>query len=593
MSIPLIYDPTKITNNLKNILLISNLVKDYNIFVNSANSETFPIVFSDYSSHNINDVIELFTKLKIKSPYLSRIGVVFESRLASSKTLDNCKTLLFIPKLIKQFNITNIDFLACDTLNDPNWLAYYNLLQKETGVIVGASNDKTGNIKYGGDWVMESTGEDIETIYFNVNIMYYKYLLDTSNLIYPSGLATDNNYIYVLTKGGFSNLSNIIYKINLDGSINNSLWYVDNSPIRLKDPFYIVTNENYLYASNSANGTVSKINLVDGTMNNMNWVSGFTSLLGIVIYNSYMYVADSTTGYIGKIIMSDGSIVNMNWVNVGIGCTGITIYNDVMYVANGNGTIVTVNMNNGTILNNNWVTGLGNLRGINTKNNYLYVSDITNYSIIQININDGNINNLKYNGLTNNYHDLLILNNIMYGSNYTGGSIDNINLPDVTCFKEGTKILTENGYVVIEDLKKGDMIKTLNHNYLKIDTIAHSVHNNNSNNKINDKLYRLPKENYPELLEDLVITGGHSILIDKITREQIEATLKIVDSVYMTDGKIRLLACVDKRAKEYEVNGNNTIYHIALENDSDITNYGIYANGLLVESCSKQDIMKM
>ena len=156
--IPLIYDSSKITNNLKNILLISNLVNDYMLFFNSANSETFPIVFSDYSSHNINDVIQLFTTLQINSPYLLRIGIVFESILASSKTFNNCNTLLFIPKLIKQFNITNVDFLACDTLNDPNWVEYYNLLHRETGVIVGASNDKTGNIKYGGDWVMESTG---------------------------------------------------------------------------------------------------------------------------------------------------------------------------------------------------------------------------------------------------------------------------------------------------------------------------------------------------------------------------------------------------------------------------------------------------
>jgi hypothetical protein len=64
-------------------------------------------------------------------------------------------------------------------LNFPDWKAYYDIIQTNTNAIVGASNDMTGNIQYGGDWVMESTGTDIELIYFTSNIGYYKYLLGT------------------------------------------------------------------------------------------------------------------------------------------------------------------------------------------------------------------------------------------------------------------------------------------------------------------------------------------------------------------------------------------------------------------------------
>jgi hypothetical protein len=35
------------------------------------------------------------------------------------------------------------------------------------------------------------------------------------------------------------------------------------------------------------------------------------------------------------------------------------------------------------------------------------------------------------------------------------------------------------------------------------------------------------------------------------------------------------------------------IYHIALENDDPYMNYGIYANGLLVESCSKRYLKEL
>jgi hypothetical protein len=36
-----------------------------------------------------------------------------------------------------------------------------------------------------------------------------------------------------------------------------------------------------------------------------------------------------------------------------------------------------------------------------------------------------------------------------------------------------------------------------------------------------------------------------------------------------------------------------TIYHIALENDDYYMNYGVYANGLLVETCSKRYLKEL
>ena len=87
----------------------------------------------------------------------------------------------FIISVLREFSVKNIDYLACDTLNHPDWVNYYALLTKETGVIVGASRDKTGNIKYGGDWIMESTSENIAVIYFSKSIEYYRYLLGSAS----------------------------------------------------------------------------------------------------------------------------------------------------------------------------------------------------------------------------------------------------------------------------------------------------------------------------------------------------------------------------------------------------------------------------
>ena len=56
----------------------------------------------------------------------------------------------------------------------------------------------------------------------------------------------------------------------------------------------------------------------------------------------------------------------------------------------------------------------------------------------------------------------------------------------------------------------------------------------------------------------------------------------------VTDYKYRLLACLDERAKPYLEEGVFNIWHIALDHGNYYMNYGIYANGLLVETCSKR-----
>ena len=96
---------------------------------------------------------------------------------------------------------------------------------------------------------------------------------------------------------------------------------------------------------------------------------------------------------------------------------------------------------------------------------------------------------------------------------------------------------------------------------------------------------------YPEVFEDLIITGCHSILVDDfVNEEQKQKTIDVNGDTYVTDRKYRLPACADPRASIYENQGTYTIYHLALEHDDYYMNYGIYANGLLVETCSKRNL---
>jgi hypothetical protein len=163
------------------------------------------------------------------------------------------------------------------------------------------------------------------------------------------------------------------------------------------------------------------------------------------------------------------------------------------------------------------------------------------------------------------------------------------------CFKEGSKILTDNGYKPIEMLRKGDLVKTLKHGYKPIDMIGkRDIYNPAQKERIKDQLYKCSQEQYPELTEDLIITGCHSILVDRFTsQKQREKVIEINGDTYVTDNKYRLPACADERASVYEKKGSFTIYHIALENSDYYSNYGVYANGLLVETCSKRYLKEL
>ena len=165
----------------------------------------------------------------------------------------------------------------------------------------------------------------------------------------------------------------------------------------------------------------------------------------------------------------------------------------------------------------------------------------------------------------------------------------------VVCFKEGSMILTNKGYRLIQDLRKGDLIETYKHGLVAINMIGkRQMYHIGSQERIKDQLYVCRSDQYPEITEELVITGCHSILVDRfVDQEQRSAVVETLGQIYLTDAKARLPACVDKRAAVYEKAGHHTIYHIALDHHDYYMNYGVYANGLLVETCSKRYLKEL
>jgi surface protein len=169
----------------------------------------------------------------------------------------------------------------------------------------------------------------------------------------------------------------------------------------------------------------------------------------------------------------------------------------------------------------------------------------------------------------------------------------------IVCFKEDSKILcfknNQEQYIPIQNLRKGHLVKTLLHGYVPINMIGKTkMYNKATNERIKDQLYKCSQEQYPEIFEPLIITGCHSILVNKFKNDkEKEKTIEVNGRIFVTDKKYRLPACVDERASVYEKEGFFTIYHLALDNEDTRMNYGIYANGLLVETCSKRYLKEL
>ena len=159
------------------------------------------------------------------------------------------------------------------------------------------------------------------------------------------------------------------------------------------------------------------------------------------------------------------------------------------------------------------------------------------------------------------------------------------------CFNEGTKILCLNKnsideYIPIENLRKGDLVKTYKHGYRKIDFIGKKSMVNDPD-RFCRSMYKMEKTNSNCLIEDLILTGGHSILVDDLDDHK-EKNDEILDGVQMIDDKFLLLACVSKDFIQIQTNEVFNYYHLVLETGSDDNQiFGVWANGILAETTTK------
>lgn len=408
---PLLFNNDLDISNVKNLLLIDSIVAESQLFFDSSNQNTFSVIYSNNS--NREDFIQLLENKF--SNGLERIAFVFHDNIKDGKTFLN-QELFFLDSDIqenvssfspntqllidvsKKFGVKNIDFLACNSLNYLNWVKFYELLAKETGVIVGGSNDKTGNLKIGGDWVMENTNENVVSTYFNSNIENYVSTLASTitqngGIIYIQQSGSDIQYQSNSTSGSWTQITSFpVTFINTNPIVGNILTIslFTNITIGISSGYFITGSSYITYDGTGKTVTISSVTNYLGLI--QNGTSSANGYSNITVQNINNAISGSSTlavnggwicqSYFGK---SVSNILIDNCINSGIisnnGSGGICGSN----IGDTNGIVSITNCSNSGINNGTRVGGIcGRLAGNSFGN--VSISNCTNSGVISGNV---------------------------------------------------------------------------------------------------------------------------------------------------------------------------------------------------------------
>ena len=390
----------------------------------------------------------------------------------------------------------------------------------------------------------------------------------------------------------FRNTSPYIVQISTDGvvtpictdsifaGVTAALAVYDATTIYCSDSngrIYIVTNGSPLFITSIGDG----IPIMSMTLN---------------ADKSILYIA-STTKIYTMITASPDTPVELTTGFTNLQC--IRFYNNILYASVNGTTLYKINTS-GTIeetinLSEN-VSGMA----IDIYGNWYVTNKLANsgISVLNTTLTDITTNLPSNNQVSNIVFD--VNDNAYYLKTNTGTTSGIYKSSSAFCFNEGTKILCMNNqlvdkYIRIELLKIGDFVKTYKHGYRKVSQVIKGSFKNKPN-KWNMCMYKMEKTPNNGLIKDLIVTGGHSILVDAISDEE----QKRYDAMGISnfsketiDNKHLLLACCSDQFTPMQDKEMYTYYHLLLENnDDEEERFGIWANGILTETPNVKTVNK-
>ena len=427
----------------------------------------------------------------------------------------------------------------------------------------------------------------------------------TGGLTYVGGgMVFDDNYIFYVANGeGSGNVtinSLTIFPNPTKGSYSPKTLYINNPGSITYTNSTLYSETGYTYVLVDSNGNYVSDELT--TTSNPTTLT-FTNVIldNLGINNLIIYYVDFNTEISNisiNVLAQDEEL-------------GMVTTNPSPLLQNNAGTLTYTNVTITPIVNNSYV--LKNIYG-SYVSNILYVTTtgLSSFNFLNVIIPFGGINNLTIYNITTRK---TIVYNIEIGVS-------------TVCFKEGTKILCcinkKEVYVPIEKIKEDDFVKVYDgkYSYKKAKFIIKSQLMNSPSTTIN-KLYKLSKDKYHSLIDDLYVTGGHALLHDSLSEDELEKMEAlanhynnynvVVENENLTDqeresmsqlikyyrdykitmfNKYKLIAYYNLNFEEVNDNALFNIYHLVIENDNKYGSYGVFANGILAETTDEAGLIR-
>ena len=159
-----------------NLIIIGKNVKNVELIENSINDSTeIFLVGSDTTEESLLNHVKEKTYKSVayfahyQAPETHSITPDVTYNLASDKDA--------LVNFWNKFDTSTVDCLGCSTLKNEVWKNTLKHLGEKTSKQFRASDDNTGNLKAGGDWVLESDGVNVKDLYFTEEINKWMGLL--------------------------------------------------------------------------------------------------------------------------------------------------------------------------------------------------------------------------------------------------------------------------------------------------------------------------------------------------------------------------------------------------------------------------------
>ena len=158
---------------MRHLLLIDNSIKDLAVFQAAINTNTDSIVF-DFATETLATLQTKLSAFGRRRIQFEHVGIVQENGPANDflKLVENQD---FVQWIVDKTKCVALDLFICNIIKDPRWKNTLQMIKTSFPQIdLGASNNVTGNNTSDGDWIAETNGVNLKTVYLTDAIKDYK-----------------------------------------------------------------------------------------------------------------------------------------------------------------------------------------------------------------------------------------------------------------------------------------------------------------------------------------------------------------------------------------------------------------------------------